>query len=360
MRFCACWRFRRAAANVALRVERGYFGTRAAAHAAGTRVFSPVYIGSTTAARSDLGLAGSPPVDNPSRPLRYAIKLWQPEAVRWIAEQIRLTFGAGKPAPYFQGYNAVWLDITGCASYNTADSFGRPVNSWDDPHDTVIGPAQIAEYNIRKRTALDALFREWGYPPLHWFANNLSATPLGQEPCNRVIAEGRFEGCALEYWLQKEGDWDILMRQNFLIQANDWPAIYWAKWADNLAGRELLRYKRFTYGALLLAHRRSATRFQYGGGFGLGRPDALFFRDWGRPEGTPSALEDLPKLDCGGVAVYRRNYENGFVLVNPGRQTAACDLGAKFFDVSGPGEASAVARVEIGARDAAFLMKGAQ
>jgi hypothetical protein len=347
--------------DVVLRVERGYFGTKASRHAAGARVFSPVYIGSTLAARSDMSLAGSPPVDSPEKPLRYAIKIWLPEGQRWIAEQIRLTFGAGKPAPYLQGHNAVWLDITGCASYNTADAYGRPVNPWDDPHDTVLVPAQIAAYNISKRTALDKLFRQWGYPQLHWFANNLAASLTEGEPCNRLIAEGGFAGCALENWLQRRTDWELLMRQNFLVQANDWPAIYWAKWAEPPTAPDLARYKRFTYGAVLLAYRPTAARFQYGGGFGLGRPDQLYFWDWGRPEGTPSSLAELKRLDCGGVEVYRRDFENGVVLVNSGSQPGVCEPGGSWLDVAGTGVNQAppvVSRVNIGPRDAAFLMKG--
>jgi hypothetical protein len=310
-----------------------------------------------------MSLAGSPPVDHPDKPLRYAIKTWLPEGQRWIAEQIRLTFGTGKPVPYLQGHNAVWLDITGCASYNTADAYGRPVNPWDDPHDTMLVSAQIAAYNVGKRAALDKLFRHWGYPQLHWFANNLAASPTEGDPCNRVIAEGGFAGCALENWLQRRADWELLMRQNFLVQANDWSAIYWAKWASPPDRPDLARYKRFTYGSLLLAYRHTATRFQYGGGFGLNRPDQLYFWDWGRPKGTPSSLEELPKLDCGSAAVHRRDFENGFVLVNTGPRPAICELGGPWFNVTETAvnqTPPVVSRVEIAPRDAAFLMKGAR
>jgi hypothetical protein len=106
---------------IELSVNRGYFKTQAARHERGERVLSPVYIGSTKAVGWDTKLSGSPPVNNPDNALRYAVKAWQntPEdpardGAGWLARRIAASFGNGKPAPYFQGYNTVWLDITSC------------------------------------------------------------------------------------------------------------------------------------------------------------------------------------------------------------------------------------------------------
>jgi hypothetical protein len=348
--------------RVVISVDRGYFGTSPASHVRDTRVMSPVYVGSTAASKSDSGLAGSPPVDDTGRALRYAIKVWQPDAVKWIADQIKLTLANGKPAPYVQGYNGVWLDITGCASYNTADAYGKPVIPWDDPHGTLMTPDMLGEYNIEKLARFKKYFsRELGYPEMKWMANNLAAGREGTAACcNHVIAEGGFDGAALEYWLRSVADWEALMAQHFLIQANNWPAIYWVKESSNPRTGPS-RYRRFTYGALLLAYRPSANRFQYGSGFGLVKPEELYFWNWGTPEGTPNGLGDLPVKNCGSVKVYRRNFENGFVLVNSSQQNAVCDLGGEYYDLlqkDSTGQPTTVNRVSVAASDARFLMKG--
>jgi hypothetical protein len=80
---------------ITLVVRRGIWGTAAKPHAAATRAMSPAYIGSTLAAGSDTILAGSPDRDRADYPLRYSIKIWRPDAQRFIADRIRATFGPG-------------------------------------------------------------------------------------------------------------------------------------------------------------------------------------------------------------------------------------------------------------------------
>ena len=82
---------------VTLRVQRGLFGTRAANHPAGARVFAPVYIGGAAG-----GFDGSPNRNDTRQPLRYGIKVWKSAGYGWIADRIEQTFGAG-----MQGYNTV-------------------------------------------------------------------------------------------------------------------------------------------------------------------------------------------------------------------------------------------------------------
>ncbi len=344
-----------AGSSVRLTVDRGWFGTKAVAHAAGERVFSPVYIGSTAAVGWDTGLAGSPPVDDPAKPLRYALRVWTDEAVRWIAGRITATFGAGRPAPYFQGYNAVWLDITSCAAYNNADAYGQPVTPWDNARDALMTPDRLGEYQARKVAGLKSLIGPaTGYPPLMWLANNLAAGK-GIDACrNGLLSEGGLEGGVLEFWLQRPDAWEGQMAQNFLIQANNWPAVYWAKWNQLAKHLTLPQYKRLTYGSLLLAYRPGAVRAQYGGPFGLRKPDALYFWHWGKPVGTPRSLKDLARGDCGGAKVYRRDFEKGMVLVNAEGQDAECRLEGEYWEVSG--EPRRVNAVTVKARDAAFLL----
>jgi hypothetical protein len=210
---------------VILGVDRGHFGTKAAAHPEGARVMSPVYIGSTAASHWDTGLAGSPPVDNPRKPLRYAPKLWREDALAWIAGRIQANFSNGKPAPYFQGYNTVWLDITSCAPYNTADSYGWPVLPWDDPKDTVVTSASWSGYQMAKVAAFKSYLEKEGYRNLMFTANNLAARGANSACQNKMLASGVFDAGSLEHWLQADADWDAQMAQNFQIQAHNWPAI---------------------------------------------------------------------------------------------------------------------------------------
>lgn len=345
-----------AGASMRFMVDRGYFGTTAAPHAAGARVFSPVYIGSAAAVGWDTGLSGSPPVDNPAKPLRYGLKIWEPAALDWIAGRIVATFGAGKAGPYFQGYNAVWLDITSCAAYNNGDAYGRPVNPWDDPHETPMTPDQLGRYQAQKVAGLKArIGPSTGYLPLSWLANNLSGGTTNDGCRNRLLSESVLDGGVLEFWMQKADAWEQQMAQHFLIQANNRPGVYWAKWNQLAKDLTLAQYKRLTYGSLLLAWRPSATRAQYGGPFGLNQPDPLYFWDWGKPAGEPSTLADLAVAACDGGKVYRRDFENGAVLVNPGRQDAECRLETAYWDVTG--EPRQVSTVAVKARDAAFLRR---
>src|SRR5688572_13127026 len=81
--------------------------------------------------------------------------------------------------------------------------------------------------------------------------------------------------------------WADVMAQSFRIQAGDWPALYWVRWNRDA---DPARSRRFSYGSLLLSYRPSSHRFQYGGPFGLQKPDDLFFYDWGPPESSPSGI----------------------------------------------------------------------
>jgi hypothetical protein len=331
---------------VILAVDRGHFGTKAAAHPEGARVMSPVYIGSSAGSHWDAGLAGAPPVDNPNKALRYGLKLWRADALAWVARRIEADFGNGKPAPYFQGYNTVWLDITSCSPYNTADAYGQPVLPWADSKGTVVTADDWSGYQMEKVSAFKSQLESAGYPHLMFTANNLGARAHNGECQNKMLASGAFDAGSLEHWLQVGAEWETAMAQNFQIQEHDWPAIYWAKSSELAKGFALGQYKRFTYGSLLLAYNAAATKFQYGGPFGLEKPDDLYFYDWGKPAGAQKKLAN---------SLHRRDFENGCVLVNPTNAAIAVALSGELWDVS-KGNASKTASVAVGTHDAAFLM----
>ena len=106
------------------------------------------------------------------------------------------------------------------------------------------------------------------------------------------------------------------------------------------------QYKRFTYGALLLAYNPAATRFQYGGPFGLEKPDDLYFYDWGKPAGEERKLAN---------SLHRRDFENGCVLVNPTKAAVTISLSGELWSVS-KGNPSQATSIAAGPMDAVFLM----
>ena len=88
-------------------------------------------------------------------------------------------------------------------------------------------------------------------------------------------------------------------------------------------------YKRFAYASTLLAYRQTANRYQYGGSFNLDKPAELYFWDWGTPQGNPTQLSDVA---VPGTPLYRRDFQNGFVVVNPSGSTVNYNLGGTFYD----------------------------
>lgn len=339
---------------VRLTVDRGYFGTQAAAHAKAARVMSPVYVGSTAASSGDVKFGGSPAVDNPNRALRYAMKVWTPEFIDFLARSIKQVFGNGRRAPYLQGINAGFLDITSCITYNQGDPYGYPVSMWDDPAGTVIQPAAQGRHQIEKVRGLRQRFGgASGYPALFWIANNVGGNGRIDACHNNLLSSGDFDGGMLENWLGAGTAFEANMRQHFEVQANDWPAIYFIKWTQQPKTRNPEQFRRYTYGAYLLGFNPAARRPKYGGTFGLAKPDEMFFRDWGPPVDRPSSLAEVPFEACSTAEgkpakVYRRAFRNGTVLVNAGDEAVTCKPGGR------------PAAVSLAPRDAAFLMHSAK
>lgn len=328
---------------VTLPVHRGLWGTAPADHPAGERVLSPVYIGSDTADAADDGYSGIPARDDPNRALRYAVKVWQPDGYGWIAEQIRSTFG-----PDLMGHNAIWLDTTSCTQYNQADPWGNAVSGWDDPLGVPIGRDRWGAHQETKLEGLRAAL-----PGVRFVANNLGGQPDG---CTDRLLD-RFDVGVLENWLKtgaSQVTWETAMDQSFRIQANDWPAVYWVRWNT---GAEAARYRRFTYGSLLLSHRPESGRFSYGGPSGLQRPDDLYFWDWGAPRSAPTGIAELA---VPGSGLYRRDFAHGTVLVNPTSTAVTVPLDGTYRDVSRARNDEVpepVSSMTVASWDAVFLMR---
>ena len=329
-------------------VSRALWGTDARSHAANERVQSPVYIGSSSAATSDSGLSGAPSRNDTRATLRYAIKIWQPAGWRFIADRIAATFGA----PGLQGYNGIWLDVSSCNQYNNADWHGNPVFQWNDA-----ASAKFTRdaWGAAQRTKLDGLRSR--YPGVWLAGNNLS----NNDACTWDLLANAYDGAALEHYMKPGGanlDWSKQIDQTFRIMAGNWPGLFWVRWNYAYTGN-VAQYKRFAYGNVLLAYRTGADRPQFGGPFGLQQPDELFRWDLGAPLGAPAGPAELK---VPGTNLYRRDYSNAVVFVNPTANATTYPLGTTLWDVNADdsdGLPKAVTSVTIGAYDAALLLKPA-
>jgi hypothetical protein len=329
--------------QVKLMVRRGIFGTTPAPHLATARVLSPVYVGAADAVATDVGLDGSPNRADPSFPLRYEIKFATPAGYGWIARRIGTTFGAG-----LQGYNAVWLDVSSCWPYDLGAADHQSVTPWDDGHATHVTQAQ---WELDQKTKLGGLHA--ALPGIKFMANNLAE--YGPLTCNDDLMANAYDGGVLENWAQS--GWPTTMAQTFRNMQNNWPAIYWARW-DNVPPAGAAAYRRFAYGSMLLAYRSSATRMQYGGPWGYGQPDPMYFWNLGVPSGSPASLADVTV--AGAPSLYQRDFANARVVVNAGTAPATEDLGATYYDLVHPdvfGNPTPVTSITLGADDAAFLLR---
>ncbi len=330
---------------VTLRVRRGIWDTRPRAYEEGTRVMSPVYVGS---ASRDVSLSGVPGRDDPAFPLRYSIKIWTDAGQQWIIDRIRSTFGDG-----WQGHNAVWLDTTSCSQYSNSDPYGNQVFGWDD---RVEAKLTADAWGEAQRSKLEAI--QEAFPTRQVIANNLG----GRTPCNERLLADAVDGGGFERWMMwgpgHSFDWTATMQQAIDVETNDWPAMFWVRWKGGVSGGAA-QYRRLTYGSYLLARRPRSQRPMYGGPWDLRRPEDLYFWNWGRPRETPATPSDL-RID--GTPLYRRRYAKGIVIVNPSSSDVAYSLGATFYDVvdlTRAGVPRAVTSVTVPARDSAFLLRSA-
>jgi hypothetical protein len=330
---------------VELDVVRGIWGTTRVAHAASSEVMSPVYIGSATAAASDVSLAGAPNVNDARATLRYAIKICDRRGSGFIADRIASTFGAG-----LQGYSGIWLDVSSCNQYNNADATGTPIAQWNDAAASKMTRDLYGQAQRRKVEHLRERF------PGVWLGGN----SLGSDnDCTRDLLGNLYDGGVLENFANPTGSgtpWDAEMRQAFAIWQHDWPGMFWMRW--NRFQTDPAKYQRFAYGSVLLGYRPSATRPLLGGPFGLAAPPELFRWDLGAPLAQPASV-DATRVQNG---LYRRDFTNAVVLVNPTTQPIGMSLDTTYWDVSrdgSDGNPAPTTSVTVGGRDAAILLRSA-
>ena len=216
---------------------------------------------------------------------------------------------------------------------------------WDDAASSTLSSARWGEYQEAKVDGLRQLL-----PGVRFTANSLHWVT----DCNLDLLRGSLDGGSFENWLKNE-TWSQAMTQSQSAQTANLPAIYWARW--NQGDVKVAKYKRFTYGSLLLTYRSTATRFQFGGPWGLNKPDKLMFWRFGAPTTNPSGVG---ALRVGTTPLYVRTFTHGRVVVNPSSSPRTYQVPAGHYDVihlTSTGLPRLVSSVTIAARDAAFLLK---
>ena len=177
------------------------------------------------------------------------------------------------------------------------------------------------------------------------------------DACSNDLLNNAYDGGVLENYVKMEmgANYASQMDLTFDSMANNSPALFWTRF-DYLMNGNVDAYKRFAYASALLAYRQSATRYQFGQTFNLDKPAELYFWNWGAPQSTPSQLSDVA---VPGTPLYRRDFQNGFVVVNPSGSTVTYSLGGTFYDTVHEvnGDPSPVSSVAIGPYDAAFLLQ---
>src|SRR5438105_3907450 len=214
-----------------------------------------------------------------------------------------------------------WVRLDDEIAQIVADPVGQPVFGWDDPQSTKLTATTWGAYQKTKLAGLRAAL-----PGVKFTGNSLGmATACGDD-----LLANAYDGGVLEHWMKNGAAgspvWSTAMDQNFRIQAANWPALYWVRWNYDFTG-DPAQYRRFSYGSLLLAYRASASRFQYGGPWGLNQPEDLYFWDWGTPKSAPASIADVK---VAGSELYRRDFGNGIVLVNPSTAAITYNLGSQY------------------------------
>lgn len=368
-------------ATTVLRVERGWWGTTAAARAAGTPVFQPCYIGGQEYnGHPGYGVAGAP--------LRYAGRIDDSAWHSYKADRYRDIYDAvgGPTLP-----TMMHQDIGSPYNYNQCDYYGAlsgySPNS-PDAFNFVTGQpvtaSQYADWQLAKVQGLKAAFSALGYSPALWEGNNITPTTSTQYTDNLAFLSDPdcWDEMTAEFWqryaLSQDDDFEYQIRQliDARVVSGHAPVNVWWKPHDSSEFSSMAHYRRWCYGVFLLIVDPSSSQLRFGGNDHvtpyptsspsplLDEPLEMFRVDLGSPTNTPGSWTELTSgtyVLAGSAAnsLFRRNFANGVVYVNRSGSVQQVTPGGNWWVVSEVGIAPAPTTIDIPDNDILILARGA-
>jgi hypothetical protein len=293
---------------IRLTVRRGFWGTTAVTHQAGSTVFQPVYCGIVRRGERQWegeNLGGSPDQQGQAS-LRYLMMVQKPVFWKWLAEKSREILE--------QGYNGPWFDCTCSMWINHANAYGVQVPPYDfDKQQELIRD----DFRLYHQMKLDYMFET--FPEGEFYVNWIWPQYYFDNGIDRLLFSGAnghhpISGGAVEMYGSFMIPWVDTMKLHRDLIDNNYRAVFWKK------GEDSNEFNLFAYGSYLLMQEPTAPhcfggRWNEQGPYGLFTPPSFLFWDLGKPL---EQFRDISEAELPGhPGVYRRRYSKGMVVVNP-------------------------------------------
>ena len=332
-----------------LAVTRGFDNTATVAHAQGTTVFAPVYIGSSSSG-SSAHAGGS------DKYLRYAFRNDDPDFNQWKAAKVMAAMDT-------KGYDGGWLDILSASRFNQVGMDGEKCYQWDFAHGEEYTNPNYRLANEKKINTYYDYIEQQNGRSLFLFGNNIHGRQFFEEDGGEIflieptdIKPRPIDGMCSESWISTPYN-------NRFDTADQWRedvqmAMYAAQ--NNLridchignAGSKTelferwdevrLQHEFYSYASYLLAVEKDSKLL-------YGVPVYIRTGPEAEPARTPGAhpmhyygighpLESVPWTDIDqykipGHEVYTRRFTNGITVVNPTNKTeGGVPLGGTYKD----------------------------
>ena len=332
--------------QIAMKVQRGIWGTKPAAHDVNTPVLQPVYIGAVTQG-TDSAFTGVPDAKNKGNRLRYAMQVQSKDFQKWLGDKCEPIFK--------QGGRVIWMDITSSNFYNNANYYAAAVTPWNIEAGKVMDTITQREFQQQK---MDYLLKR--FPKYQFIINNVKpGNYFGKGQEKRFLSgEGGYvpvSGACIENYAEDrtEEDWQNTIDVSLDMVKNNYWTMALSK-GLNLPAEKRKEYRLFAYGTYLLTYEPNC-RMLFGAFWEKGpltQPADYFYYELGKPE--QHFTKHTEAADANVKGLYERQYENGMVFVNPTDKPLKKTLESPMLN---PETKQMVNEVEVPARGARILMK---
>jgi len=315
--------------GIEMQVKRGIWGTAASAHPAGETVFQSVYIGRSNIGSllegGDAALSGTPDTRAPQMGIRYALMMFDPKYIEWLAEKAKAIFD--------QNYDICWLDIATSNYYNNADAYGGSVEPWNLQKKKVLTPDEYREWQQIKQDGLYKIFpnkKFWinNVKPGSYFNNGHERYQLSGENGHHPVDGGCMEMYVGGAQARAEKGWRISAAATQDWVQNNFGGVAWSKGAD------FNNYRLFSYATYLMAYEPGAKlKFCISEATGLlSKPQSMFYLDLGKPLQHFKSIDEAKMAGQNGL--YARDFEYAKLFMNVGvSEIGPIALGKEYIDI---------------------------